>query len=134
MATQPRSTPESRWAPAEDRGQADRTSAGALVGYWRGETITGVTTSFRFDATGVFACSVEEAVSGRAPVIHGGAAGEWRVERGQLIVQWINADNPSFRAWIGRGAQSPIQYVGEEWVRLAGIEGDEVVRIYRRAY
>jgi hypothetical protein len=64
------------WNLAREPGESDRLLAEKLLGYWRGETIEGVTTSFRFDATGVFACSVDQAVAGVAPVIHGGAAGE----------------------------------------------------------
>jgi hypothetical protein len=123
-----------RRGPPGNPGESDRALADRLVGYWRGETIQGVTTSFRFDAGGLFACSVDQVVDGRAPVIHGGAAGEWRVEGGQLRIRWIQADNSSFREWIGRSAQSKIGFDGGDWVRLAGVEGDNLVRTYRRAY
>jgi hypothetical protein len=126
--------PAARWGVPGDPGESDRALADRLVGDWRGETVQGVTTSFRFDAGGLFACSVDQAVPGRAPVVHGGAAGEWRVEGGRLLVRWVRADNPSFRDWIGQGAQSPIRFEGGEWVRLSGVEGDDVVRAYRRAY
>lgn len=125
---------DSRWAPAESRGESDRTLADRLLGYWRGETIDGVTTSFRFDATGAFACSVGRDAPGRGYGVHGGATGEWRVERGQLHVRWINADSPASQALIGRTAQTAVRFDGVEWVRLSGVEGDPTERLYRRAH
>ena len=124
----------SGWNLVREPGVSDRTLADQLLGYWQGETIDGVTTSFRFDATGAFACSVGRDDPGRGYVVHGGAAGEWRVERARLHVRWITADTPASQALICRTAQTAVRFDGAEWVRLSGVEGDPTERLYRRAH